>query len=96
MVKQNGTEFAFNSKTVNTDAIDSFTLTSPFYIGNMSQNKEAAGAGLKGKVYYAKIYSRSELIADMVPVKKTDGTLCLYDKVRKKYLYKKGTGTLTE
>ena len=96
VVKQNGTEFAFNSKTVNTDAIDSFTLTSPFYIGNMSQNKEAAGAGLKGKVYYAKIYSGSELAADMIPVKKSDGTLCLYDKVRKKYLYKKGAGTLTE
>lgn len=96
VVKQNGTEFAFNSKTVNTDAINSFTLTSPFYIGNMSQNKEAAGAGLKGKVYYAKIYSGSELVADMVPVKKADGTLCLWDKVRKKYLYKRGTGTLAE
>ena len=27
---------------------------------------------------------------------KSDGTLCLYDKVRKKYIYKSGNGTLTE
>ena len=62
----------------------------------MSKNGEAAGAGLKGKIYYAKIYSGSNLVADMIPVKKSDGTLCLYDKVRKKYIYKTGNGTLTE
>ncbi len=96
LVKQTGTKFEFNSNAVNTAAIASFTLTSPCYIGNMSKNKATAGLGLKGKIYYAKIYSGSELAADMVPVKKSDGTLCLYDKVRKKYLYKKGVGTLTE
>lgn len=35
-------------------------------------------------------------VADMIPVKKSDGTLCLYDKVRKKYIYNAGTGTLKE
>lgn len=55
----------------------------------------SAGAGLKGKIYYSKIYSGSDLIADMIPVKKSDGTLCLYDKVRDKYLYNKGSGNLT-
>lgn len=55
-----------------------------------------AGTGVVGKIYYAQIYSGSNLVADMIPVKKSDGTLCLYDKVRKKYIYNAGTGTLKE
>ena len=96
LVKQIGTKFEFNSNAVNTAAIASFTLTSPCYIGNMSKNKATAGLGLKGKIYYAKIYSGSKLVADMIPVKKSDGTLCLWDKIRKKYIYKSGTGSVTE
>lgn len=55
-----------------------------------------AGTGVVGKIYYAQIYSGDTLVADMIPVKKSDGTLCLYDKVRKKYIYNAGTGTLKE
>lgn len=55
-----------------------------------------AGTGVVGKIYYAQIYSGDTLVADMIPVKKSDGTPCLYDKVRKKYIYNDGTGTLKE
>lgn len=95
-IKQNGATATFGNNSVTLDNAGNFTLTSPYYIGCMSKNGEAAGAGLKGKIYYAKIYSRSNLVADMIPVKKSDGTLCLYDKVRKKYIYNAGTGTLKE
>ena len=95
-IKQTGATASFNNNTVELDPIDSFTLTSPYYIGTMSKNGASAGAGLKGKIYYAKIYSGGNLVADMTPVKKSDGTLCLYDKVRKKYIYKSGDGTVTE
>lgn len=95
-IKQTGATASFNNNTVELDPIDSFTLTSPYYIGCMSKNGEPAGAGLKGKIYYAKIYSGSNLVADMIPVKKADGTLCLYDEIRKKYLYNKGSGAVTE
>lgn len=95
-IKQNGATATFGSNSVTMDNAGNFTLTSPYYIGCMSKNGEAAGVGLKGKIYYAKIYSGSNLVADMIPVKKSDGTLCLYDKVRKKYIYNAGTGTLTE
>ena len=95
-IKQNGATATFGNNSVTLDNAGNFTLTSPYYIGCMSKNGEAAGAGLKGKIYYAKIYSGSNLVADMIPVKKSDGTLCLYDKVRKKYIYKSGNGTLTE
>lgn len=95
-IKQNGATATFGNNSVTLDNAGNFTLTSPYYIGCMSKNGEAAGAGLKGKIYYAKIYSGSNLVADMIPVKKSDGTLCLYDKVRKKYIYNAGTGTATE
>lgn len=95
-IKQNGATATFGNNSVTLDNAGNFALTSPYYIGCMSKNGEAAGAGLKGKIYYAKIYSGSNLVADMIPVKKSDGTLCLYDKVRKKYIYKSGNGTLTE
>lgn len=95
-IKQNGATATFGNNSVTLDNASNFTLTSPYYIGCMSKNGEAAGAGLKGKIYYAKIYSGSNLVADMIPVKKSDGTLCLYDKVRKKYIYNAGTGTLKE
>jgi len=95
-IKQTGATASFNNNTVELDPIDSFALTSPFYIGCMSKNGEAAGAGMVGAIIYAKIYSGSELVADMIPVKKADGTLCLYDEIRKKYLYNKGSGAVTE
>ena len=96
IINQTGVSYQFGDTTVATDAIDSFKLSSPHYLGNMSKNGAPAGTGVTGKIYYAQIYSGDTLQADMIPVKKSDGTLCLYDKVRKKYIYNAGTGTLTE
>ena len=96
IIEQTGASYKVGDTTVTTDAIDAFTLTSPYYLGNMSKNGAQAGTGVTGKIYYAQIYSGDTLVADMIPVKKSDGTLCLYDKVRKKYIYNAGTGTLTE
>lgn len=84
VIKQNRATATFGNNTVNLDEVGNFVLTSPFYIGCMSKNGEAAGAGLKGKIYYSKIYSGGNLVADMIPVKKSDGTLCLYDRIRNK------------
>lgn len=96
IINQTGVSYQFGDTTVTTDAIDAFTLSSPYYLGNMSKNGAPAGTGVTGKIYYAQIYSGDTLVADMIPVKKSDGTLCLYDKVRKKYIYNAGTGTVTE
>lgn len=95
-IKQNGSTFTFGNNSVNTDPINSFKLTSPFYIGNMSRNGKPAGAGLSGIILYFKIFDTNTLVADIVPVKKSDGTLCLYDKVRKQYMYNSGSGTVKE
>lgn len=96
IIEQTGASYKVGDTTVATDAIDSFKLSSPYYLGNMSKNSTPAGTGVVGKIYYAQIYSGNTLVADMIPVKKSDGTLCLYDKVRKKYIYNAGTGTVTE
>lgn len=96
IINQTGVSYQFGDITVATDAIDSFKLSSPYYLGNMSKNSAPAGTGVVGKIYYAQIYSGDTLVADMIPVKKSDGTLCLYDKARKKYIYNAGTGTVTE
>lgn len=96
IIEQTGASYKVGDTTVATDAIDSFKLSSPYYLGNMSKNSTPAGTGVVGKIYYAQIYSGDTLVADMIPVKKSDGTLCLYDKVRKKYIYNDGTGTLKE
>ena len=96
IINQTGVSYQFGDTTVATDAIDSFALTSPYYLGNMSKNGAPAGTGVIGKIYYAQIYSGDTLQADMIPVKKSDGTVCLYDKIRKKYIYKSGNGTVTE
>lgn len=96
IINQMGVSYQFGDTTVATDAIDSFALTSPYYLGNMSKNGAPAGTGVIGKIYYAQIYSGDTLQADMIPVKKSDGTVCLYDKIRKKYIYKSGNGTVTE
>ena len=96
IINQTDVSYRFGDTTVTTDAIDAFTLSSPYYLGNMSKNSKPAGTGVVGKIYYAQIYSGDTLQADMIPVKKSYGTLCLYDKVRKKYIYNAGTGTLTE
>lgn len=96
IIEQTGASYKVGDTTVATDAIDSFKLSSPYYLGNMSKNSAPAGTGVVGKIYYAQIYSGDTLVADMIPVKKSDGTLYLYDKVRKKYIYNAGTGTVTE
>ena len=96
IINQTGVSYQFGDTTVATDAIDSFALTSTYYLGNMSKNGAPAGTGVIGKIYYAQIYSGDTLQADMIPVKKSDGTVCLYDKIRKKYIYKSGNGTVTE
>lgn len=96
IINQTGVSYQFGDTTVATDVIDSFEISSPYYLGNMSKNSAPAGTGVVGKIYYAQIYSGDILVADMIPVKKSDGTLCLYDKVRKKYIYNAGTGTVTE
>lgn len=95
-IKQEGTKVSFNDTVINLDSTSALSPSGNFYVGNMSDGSGGAkGAnGMKGKLYYAKMYSGSVLIFDAIPVKKNDGTLCLYDKIGKKYLLNKGSGNV--
>lgn len=95
VVKQHKETFTFNDQPVQCDTIQELSMTSPMYIGNMSNNNATAGNGMVGKFYYLKVYSGTTLISEIVPVRKSDRTLCLYDKIRKKYMYNKGSGILS-
>lgn len=94
---QDGADFTLNETTVSCDAISDLTINANYYIGNCNNNGEPyTGKGFNGTFYYAKIKSNQELVMDLIPVKKSDGTLCLYDKIGQKYLYNLGSGNLSE
>lgn len=60
----------------------------------LADNKPDGGDGhyFVGKLYSCQIYDNDVLIRDCIPVKYKNGTICLFDKVRRKYLLNKGTG----
>lgn len=94
---QDGANFTFNGTKISCDAISDLTINANYYIGNCSNNGEPyTGKGFNGTFYYAKLKSNQELVMDLIPVKKSDGTLCLYDKIGQKYLYNLGSGNLSE
>lgn len=97
-VKQEGTKVLFNETEITLDEASVLSPSGNFFVGNMSDGSGSTKGenGLSGKLYYVKLYSGSDLILDAIPVKKNDGTLCLYDKVSKKYLLNKGTGTVKQ
>ena len=46
----------------------------------------------RGKIYYAKIWNKGNLVRDFVPVLDTEGVPCMYDKVSEEFFYNNGTG----
>ena len=55
IIEQTNASCKVGDTIVATDAIDSFKLSSPYYLGNMSKNSTPAGTGVVGKIYYAQI-----------------------------------------
>lgn len=50
-------------------------------------------SGLIGRIYYCKICEGNTIIRDLIPViRKSDGEVCMYDKVSEKYFENQGTG----
>lgn len=96
VVKQNGNNVDFGGTSVTLDTADSLNLTTNFFVGNMSKDGNGTyGKGMNGEFYYCKIYSGASLVADIIPVRRSDGKICLYDKKRSKYLLNRGSGAVT-
>ena len=51
--------------------------------------------GFWGRIYSCKHYSGDELIQDFVPCLNADGVPCMYDLIRRRTFYNKGTGSFT-
>ena len=54
-----------------------------------------AGQFAKNKVYGFKIWDNDILVRDMIPCKRANGTIGMYDKIEKKFYANAGTGTFT-
>ena len=46
-------------------------------------------------IFYCKIWDNDVLVRDFIPVLKTDGTYCMYDKVSGTYFLNQGAGSFT-
>lgn len=90
--------FIFNGKDVSINDASGMDFNDyTAYICNVNNNGQPyTDAGFGGDFYFCQIFDGSNLIADFVPVKKTDGTLCLYDKISKNYRYNLGAGSISE
>lgn len=97
IIKQNGTNVLFNDDPVTLDSASDLSPSGTFFVCNMNNGSGSAKGenGLNGKLYYLKLYTGEELTCDLIPVKKSDGTICLYDNISKKYIYNIGTGTVS-
>lgn len=57
--------------------------------------KGVGGTYFQGRIYSCKHYSGDELIQDFVPCLNADGVPCMYDLIRRRTFYNKGTGSFT-
>lgn len=103
----NDTEIEFNinsSGTFSSGVIggNTMTFTTPSTLNptlNINLFGQPNGVGSKrnmsGKIWYF-IGSKDGIkVIDMIPVKKTDGTICMYDFISGEYKTNSGTGTFT-
>ena len=97
VISQEGNVFDFDGDKVTLADVSALDFGTSAYIGNVNNNGSPyTGAGFNGDFYYCHMYSGDSINAEIVPVKKKDGTLCLYDKINGRYLYNLGTGSLKE
>lgn len=86
-----------NTFTTSTTSASNTHSYYSLYLMAMNVNKNGdPGTGNIGllEVCYYKIWDQNDkLILDLVPAVKSDGTVCMYDKVSSGYYYNKGTGT---
>ena len=60
-----------------------------------ARNNEGVGVDQYGnwRLYSFKIYKNNELVRDFIPVKTTDGDICLYDLISKTFYMNRGSGS---
>ena len=87
-VSINGTSKA----TLNT-SLSLASSSGNIHIFNNSAHSRLAPMYFRGLKLYAQ--DQTTLLGDFIPCKDTDGTVCVYDKIRKKYIYNIGSGSFS-
>lgn len=76
-------------------AVSDFSVKAPFGLFGMIEYKGdnqplyyILDIWSEVKIYYFRVYQNGNLIADMIPYKDPEGTICMYDEVRKRFFYR--------
>lgn len=73
---------------------ETFSCPNNLYLFEINNNG-SLGDGLKGKMWYCRIYDNGTLVRDFIPCIDPLGVACMYDLVGKKPYYNQGTGDFT-
>lgn len=65
------------------------------YLGNINSAGQPFSTGCNIAIYSWQIYDDGTLAQDLRPSVDSNGVVCMYDTVTKKYFYNQGTGTLS-
>ena len=77
-----------NKNTISSEKDKYFTSTTPILI---FANNTSSLTSCRIRLYSIQLYQGDELVHDYAPARKSDGTVCLYDKVTGDFLYNLGT-----
>lgn len=82
------------TNTYNTEVYSTTHHTPACSYSMLLGDRSTAGAPssnkFKGQIHSCRIHESGKLVRDMIPVKRSDGTVCMYDKVENKYYELKG------
>ena len=85
-----------NDETTYTVSNYTFTESNNVYLFGLNNSGTLAQTGLGCRIYNAKLYVGSNVVADFIPVKrKSDNVLGMYDATSGRFLTNQGTGTFT-
>lgn len=89
---KNGFTANGRSYSLNSDA--TFTAPGPLYLLTLNRNGSVPVPLNKTKLYYCRIYNGGTIVRDFIPVIKSGGIACLYDKKNSQYYDNAGSNTL--
>ena len=71
-----------------------YTNTGSVFLGGLNNNGDSvdnmSAQRMQGDIYYFKIKKDGVLVLDLIPAQDTDGIVCFYDRVTKKFFYNAG------
>lgn len=95
LIFQNG-KATYGSQSTATSTFEN-KVTVPLILFGINYNKEIRPFNYYHMIVYCcKIYDGDKLVRDFIPVmRKSDGEICLYDKVTQRFFTNQGTGTFS-